>query len=546
MSQTQFLVLLDTDKIHEYVFATNTLKEIRGASSLLDELNYNMIFFKLQDFGIGNYDYNKQKRKWIHNNKTISMNNINWEVIFLGGGSGKIFFSQQDIAQQFCREINELYQKETSGAATITTAIVAKNASEEFRHFIYRGEKELRKEKDSKYFFLQPITHPYFKKCESTGVNPSEVIGEEDGKLICLASYIKRQQKKVKGGAFFEKFIEFLQNTRNVELQKENKESWKHIIKSKDFEIYLPKDLNDIGVLSNNYIGLIYADGNRMGERLAKSNDSKEYRDLSDTVRKEIQDSLFNSLASHLDENAGHGQRRFPFEILLLGGDDLIVVTPANKVIEIAIDFCNDFKERTKKKTDSISISAGVVITHANYPIHLTIKHAEDLLKSAKRKSNEKRSEEVCVIDFMVIKGAFLKDIQEMREKELSYFSDDYHGTEPNIKLYQRPYTTYELAEIVRKIRRLKGDEGVCPKNKLISMYSALFRGKAQATLDYLTILNRLDKNRARKVIMEEFFTNYDLFPWIKKDNDKLETQFLDLIELYDFIDEKKSKVVYS
>lgn len=37
MSKT--LVALDTDHIKRYVFATNKLKEIRGASSILDHLN---------------------------------------------------------------------------------------------------------------------------------------------------------------------------------------------------------------------------------------------------------------------------------------------------------------------------------------------------------------------------------------------------------------------------------------------------------------------------------------------------------------------------
>jgi len=33
------LISFDTDRIKEYVFATGDLKEIRGASGILDELN---------------------------------------------------------------------------------------------------------------------------------------------------------------------------------------------------------------------------------------------------------------------------------------------------------------------------------------------------------------------------------------------------------------------------------------------------------------------------------------------------------------------------
>ena len=36
---SQALILLDTDKVKNYVFATGRLKEIRGASELLERLN---------------------------------------------------------------------------------------------------------------------------------------------------------------------------------------------------------------------------------------------------------------------------------------------------------------------------------------------------------------------------------------------------------------------------------------------------------------------------------------------------------------------------
>ena len=38
MSQMEYLVLLDCDKIREYVFTTGRLKEIRGASAIIKEL----------------------------------------------------------------------------------------------------------------------------------------------------------------------------------------------------------------------------------------------------------------------------------------------------------------------------------------------------------------------------------------------------------------------------------------------------------------------------------------------------------------------------
>ena len=82
MPKSRFLVCLDTDKIKDYVFATNKLKEIRGASAILDELNQDITFNILQkEFGNGNYSYDVESKIWVQNNDT---DHINWEVIFLG------------------------------------------------------------------------------------------------------------------------------------------------------------------------------------------------------------------------------------------------------------------------------------------------------------------------------------------------------------------------------------------------------------------------------------------------------------------------------
>jgi len=510
IDEKNYLLLLDTDRIHDYVFATNKLKEIRGASGILDELNSEQTEPPAVTFGMV-------------------------EKVFLGGGSGKLIFDNPNKAKNFCLELKKLYHKKTDGATSITTACVERmvfgGKQEEFRNWIDRGEKKLRKQKDSKYHRFQPLTNPYFKICESTGISPAEKVGQGDSRLICQASYIKRQQEEDKESVFFRKFKQFLERPDNVVLREKVKENWM-LLFNKQINELLPEAIDDIGVSSSGYVGLIYADGNRMGQKLATFNSPSEYREFSDKVKNGMQDTLFKALACHLGMNLK--QNCFPFEILLLGGDDLIVVVPANKAVEIAKGFCDYFKETT-----NVSISAGVVLTHANYPIYRMIDHAENLLKSAKRLSNKlyRDSEtEVNAIDFMVLKGALLQDVKEMRENELSYNSDEYIGTEPNLKLYQRPYTTEKLGELIDWIKKLKRSD--FPNNKLKAMYEALYRGKMQAMLDYLLITSRLKKETRQ--VMKQFWWHWEgglsSFPWQKKDHEYV-TPFIDLIELYEFVE---------
>jgi len=553
MCVPKFLVLLDTDKIKDYVFATNKLREIRGASAILDELNLESTYQTLNsdDFGEGNYD--KVDGEWKHNCKTIKGNTINWEVMFLGGGSGKILFAEEERARKFCQTMQEMYREETDNAASITAVCVFRLDCEDFQHWIYRGEKELRKQKDSKYLRLQPLTNPYFKICESTGLLPAEEISY--GKPICMASVYKCNEAKA-NRSYFAQFQSWLKK------QNENlKSDWKKVIctpivkddgeANEEWEKLLPEYLSHIGSFSNGYVGFIYADGNRMGERLSGFKEPDEYRDFSDKVKDGTQEAIFKALAKHLGRDMKQNPEHIPFEILLLGGDDLMAVVPANRAIEIAKDFCEEFKRQT-----DVSICAGVLITHENYPIYSMMDHAEELLKSAKELSYKKHREaknackpkeewEVNAIDFMVLKGALLQDVKEMRRSELSYNSDN-PSKELDLKLYQRPYTIAKLDDLICWVRKFK--ESNFPHNKLKSMYEALYRGMSQAILDYVLITKRLPDSSVQneltpKKVMMEFWKKWDrglnLFPWKKKENE-FSTPFLDLIELYDFVEKDK------
>src|ERR1019366_5108227 len=90
------LVALDTDHIKEYVFGTDKLKEIRGASSLLDRLN-------------------RTKMKEL-------ANLYNGATIFANGGSG-LFLIESTKAEAFVLRVEREYRQLTAGGASITGVV---------------------------------------------------------------------------------------------------------------------------------------------------------------------------------------------------------------------------------------------------------------------------------------------------------------------------------------------------------------------------------------------------------------------------------------
>ena len=100
-----------------------------------------------------------------------------------------------------------------------------------------------------------------------------------------------------------------------------------------------PNDLNDIAKASEteNYIAFIYADGNNMGGYLENIKTPAQYRQFSERVFVTMQTAAFKALAKLepvwiKDDN---NRYVFPFEIISIGGDDLLIIVPGSKVFEI-------------------------------------------------------------------------------------------------------------------------------------------------------------------------------------------------------------------
>jgi hypothetical protein len=528
MTNLNYLVLLDTDRIKDYLFSTNKLKEIRGASAILDTLNREQtpkILYENTIYGKGNLK--REAGQYVIDWSETQA--LDWQMVYFDGGAVQILFKDEGKANQFCTKIEKLYHDQTDGIASTTGVVVERYGNESFPDWVERGHKALRRRKDSKYLRLSPLSSPHFKSCESSGVYVAEKYDSGVTPRFIHQSVSKKRERSDEG--IVKEFREYAQSMEEAFAEK-----WKNAP-----NVLSPDDLNEVGEPSRGYVGFIYADGNRMGSRFKNQKNPEDYHGLSQMIQNGTRKAIFNAILKHrrfvsFFEN-NEQKWRLLFQILMLGGDDLMIVVPADKAVELAIDFCDTFKSLTKDEQhpNGISISAGVLITHANYPIHLMMAHAEELLKSAKKKSNNEDGE-VCTIDYMVLKGALLGELKAMRRREMEI------PTPSHLKLYQRPYTTEKLAQLIRWIRCFKASQ--FPHSRLKSIYQSLYRGKGQATIELCLMMTRLEKGegRAREAI-DQFRQDYNLnfFPWkkIEEDNEYV-TPFIDLIELYDFIDEKE------
>src|SRR5262249_23202947 len=145
------------------------------------------------------------------------------------------------------------------------------------------------------------------------------------------------------------------------------------------------------------YIGLIYADGNAMG-RLVQELDSRETcatfsRLVDGSIREACYAALDDACAPEITaqrQNPGTA-RELPADILLVGGDDLLVLLPADLALGFALDVTRQFEETTRQRmaessgsvreffakhtcpNKGLTISCGVALAPAKYPFYLLL-----------------------------------------------------------------------------------------------------------------------------------------------------------------------------
>lgn len=503
----QAIISLDSNKIKEYIFSTKHLKEIRGASSLLDQLN-------------------RQETE-----RLIKEIDSTAQKIYANGGSA-MFLVDEVKADSCIQAVQHYYCTQTiTGSISGTTHSYPPCA--QFSDWIKTLNYKLRMVKDAHTSVITPVTHPLLRFCDSCGDEYAQYYSGENDTVICLSCHKKREKdkeikKKIKQ-ILDQKLILPVENRHDVweRLLPELMESPEYDAISKD----RPEDFSTIGELSSpkGYMGLIYADGDSMGDKLERLNSIDKIKEFSETIDDAIFKAVLHAIQTHLKPKEGY----FPFDILMLGGDDLVMVTTAEQAISTAITVMEKFKEFTEPlanklfKEEGLSLSVGVVIAHAKFPIRHFLKLSENLIKSAKKKGKGK-------IHFQVISASNSMDFEtEFKPRKVI-------ENKKTIEYYPslRPYHPYQLTQLTEKIQLLKSSNFPC--NKLQAFRESAFLDYGNSMLNALTAYNRLSSELRQQIIqLLEIMKNPDdemIIPMWIKTNTSYYTPFVDVAELYDFI----------
>lgn len=481
----QALAALDTQGIHDYVFSSTELAEIRGASARLNVCT---------------------TTRWARLARRYG-----GDPIFCAGGNAMVLFTDSERAGSFCRAAEDVLWSVT-GRVVAASHVEERRGGEDFPGneadgIRARALEAIERRKHSGEDSSSKAWNPYAKFCEVCGAGTAEKpLRAGTGVRWACGSCAKGS---VRRGYWFRRLQEWMGASPEYGVAQAR-------------SLREAPDLNHIGAEATpeGYLAFVYFDINDLGSLLRGADDREDYRRLSHAVQESVRDSLMATLVKILPP-ARAGTRSTPFEVFLMGGDDAVLAVPAHHAAGVAARMFEGFGREFVRHNagEPPRMSAGVVYCHSHFPAYIAIGRAEELIRSAKRRAHESEGRENG-LDYLTITNAIELPVERLRREQ--FMSRD--GLR---SLVSRPLTWSEfqavqdLCDILKQI----------PRSQLDALYDLLFRSRHQAVLDYCYWLTRLKEGPRDK--LRSWCGNHGMFA--SPFDCRGATPFIDAIELLSF-----------
>lgn len=282
-------------------------------------------------------------------------------------------------------------------------------------------------------------------------------------------------------------------------------------------------------------LAVFYGDGNNMGQIVLNLGSLAEYRHFS--CRNE--DAVVKATFQALKQNGVKA-----VEFVALGGDDLFFITPAQNALAIAHDlgrlFDQTFSNRTPQagaRVTPITMSVGVVIAHSHTPIrNLFELLSGSLLPSAKRAART-ATVPSGTVDILALTGGQLPEDVEGRRGP---------GRDIRVRYTLRPFT-WKQAEAFMELAAAVVQSQTWSTAGLHALRDALIRmGLAEADLYYRYQVARLflrtKKNKQWNAVeraLAQLAATYGAEvdgPFFRRGDEYL-TPWIDLVELMPYLE---------
>jgi hypothetical protein len=622
LKENRVLVSIETVKIKDFIFSTNKLKLIRGASYLLDYMNQVEVPRILKKYGLEYkthelvdkiYNINADKEFLEKVDEEIDKT-IDKRILYIGAGNAKFLVDSKKTAEKICKEIKEIYKSLAPSAKVVAECYPMKENEKIWTAIDELAQKTA--EKKSEGFPMLNIDLPFAVKCDLSGTEPAVVSlknlekdlenieihrsgeGSDDDKQVedtitAIRNVIKKDNMKISE----ESAVKIKYSNKMIKDDVNEIGFYSIIKKALNYDIHLNTEIDDYSV-GDSFIGFVYSDGDGLGDFLKNVKKvytiEEEYLKfmrkfsvildrntkyvLKEVIKEMYEKGKFVKKKPILkdgkfvkDEKGENIEKSVIGEFLIVGGDDVCAVFPADLAIEISYEFQKQFEEKMKKFTEienqknekknpeNITSSCGVVIAKNKTPMFQLFEQGLKLQKLAKGKRynenqiRDEKAKRTGYIDFQVIGNEGNVDIKGYRKKWFDKF--DNKKNENKLHISKRPYSINKIDDdvsesidkLIENVKKLKNKN--FPNTKIRYIYDLKkddTKTDNEKIMESINILSKMSEEDIQvlnklwgiKDKMKLDFNNEN------KEFKKLFDNIFDVLEIYDFIqkDEKSSE----
>lgn len=626
LKENRVLVSIETVKIKDFIFSTNKLKLIRGASYLLDYMNQVEVPRILKKYGLEYKTHELVNKIYNINDDKEFLEKVDEEIdkaidkriLYIGAGNAKFLVEDKDKAEKICKEIKEVYKALAPSAKVIAEYYEMKENEEIWTAIDELAQKTA--EKKSEGFPMLNIDLPFAVKCDLSGTEPAVVSwknieddlenieihrsgeGSDNDKQVedtktAIRNVIKKDNMKISE----ESAVKIKYSNKMIKDDVNEIGFYSIIKKALNYDIHLNTEIDDYSV-GDSFIGFVYSDGDGLGDFL--KNVKKVYTTeeeylkfmrkfsvildrntkyvLKEVIKEMYEKGKFVKKKPILkdgkfvkDEKGENIEKSVIGEFLIVGGDDVCAVFPADLAIEISYEFQKQFEEKMKKFTEieneknkkknpeNITSSCGVVIAKNKTPMFQLFEQGLKLQKSAKAKryqENKNREGEVRTgyIDFQVIGNEGNVNIKEYRKKWYNKFNKE-DKNKGKLHVSRRPYSisgseknkeykdvSESIKKLIDQVKKLKTKN--FPNTKIRYIYDLKkddIKTDNEKIMESINILSKMSTEEIQ--VLNELWGIKDKMNLSFENENKNEKfkeffdNIFDVLEIYDFIQKDKS-----
>ncbi len=397
------LAMYDIRGKQEYIYRTNKLKEIIGASAVIRDCFKDFLYGAAKEYrNLKNnssdndaeaiINYKSEKEKVFDRNlfeKRMAEGKVIGEVVYDGGGNFWVLYKDKDS----CVETNKLFTKKVVQNTYSLKVLCTFTEGVNFDDF--KGDRKklyekhrIREATQTPSIPAQVLPFTRVDYSTSLPLYKEQVVNRNPEKKIPVSkeSYYK-----------YKKYWEIADS------------------RPKEFgELVLDKLVTQKG--EESLLAVVYIDGNNMGDKVSECLKGKSYeecinelRKFSDSIQKDYVDDRIKNIDNFLSEKyAGDDiKRRF----VIYAGDEINFICNARDAYDLAIVYLNNLPQ-------GCSACAGISVFHSHAPYSEVYRIAEECCESGKKKMKKLGLDNVCLIDVHYCQGGIGTDLETIREAE--------------------------------------------------------------------------------------------------------------------------------